>query len=250
MEVNHGCIGVENWRTKEMNCSPPSITAQFIDFISGSFVLFGHHIGNVEMIGFVFFILSVVLLRIKSVLTWPTNIISALSFLLLFYQMHLYSDLFEQAVYVGLSGYTWWNWQSATVFNQQQASTSYNKHCKYWFIRLFRVVAVFFFTVVISLMLGYLMKNIHELLPQFSIAPADFPYIDAFTSVANLTAIWLIKHQKRDYWIYLISATITNTWVYFTKEIWLLYILCIFLIILTLVRIFSRSGLIRISRDN
>ena len=87
---------------------------------------------------------------------------------------------------------------------------------------------------VCSLLAGYFMQHVHELLPQFFPEPASFPYLDAFTTIMSFVATILMAHKKIECWYLWILVDIIGIWLYFQKGIVFVSVLyAIFLILAT-----------------
>src|ERR671919_305382 len=83
---------------------------QFLSVDNIAFVLLGYPMSYIELIGTVLYLWSVWLIAKRRVLTWPVGIVSVLLYMILFYQIRLYSDAIEQVYYIGASIYGWIVW--------------------------------------------------------------------------------------------------------------------------------------------
>ena len=79
-----------------------------------AFTVLGYPMSYVELIGTILYLWSVWLISKRQVLTWPVGIISVLLYMVLFYQIHLYSDTLEQIYYLGASIYGWILWNKSS----------------------------------------------------------------------------------------------------------------------------------------
>src|SRR5262245_56367929 len=75
-----------------------------------AFSVFDYHLSYVELIGTGFYLWSVWLIAKRRIWTWPVGIVSVLLYMILFYQIRLYSDALEQVYYLAASVYGWWAW--------------------------------------------------------------------------------------------------------------------------------------------
>ena len=73
-------------------------------------ILFGQEISSFEMIGFVAGIIGVWLTMKESIWNFPIGLINVIASLVLFYRTQLYSDTFQQAIYIVLLSYGWYKW--------------------------------------------------------------------------------------------------------------------------------------------
>lgn len=76
-----------------------------------AFTLLGYSMSYIELVGTVLYLWSVWLIARRNILTWPVGIVSVFLYMILFYQIQLYSDVIEQIYYLGASVYGWWLWR-------------------------------------------------------------------------------------------------------------------------------------------
>jgi nicotinamide mononucleotide transporter len=139
-----------------------------------AFTVLGYPLSYLELVGTLLYLWSVWLITRQQILTWPVGIVSVLLFMLLFYQIRLYSDALEQIYYLVASVYGWWLWRS----KGQRAAQPFVP-----FVSPPRTLGlVLLLTIGLGLALGSIMGRIHELLPVLFPAPAAFPYLDALTT--------------------------------------------------------------------
>ncbi|MBU1029369.1 nicotinamide riboside transporter PnuC, partial [Patescibacteria group bacterium] len=67
--------------------------------------------------------------------------------------------------------------------------------------------------------LGMLMTRIHLLLPTYFLAPADYPYLDALTTVMSFVATVLMVRRKLACWYLWISVDFIGIWLYWVKGV-------------------------------
>jgi len=141
------------------------------------FTVLEHPVSYVEFIGTVLGLISVFLAARANIFTWPTGIANAIFFLVIFYQIHLYSDMFLQMYFCGMGVYGWFSWKYKAEHQQSAIRTLSNTNR----VRLAAFIAA------VTLLIGTLIANIHLLLPQIFDHPASFPYIDTFVAVSPRT---------------------------------------------------------------
>ena len=83
--------------------------AYFLSVDTIAFTIIGYPMSYVEFIGTILYLWSVWLIAKRKTLTWPVGIVSGLLYVILFYQIRLYSDTLEQVYYLGTSIYGWWS---------------------------------------------------------------------------------------------------------------------------------------------
>jgi len=74
------------------------------------FTVLGYPMSYIELVGTILYLLSVWLISRRNILTWPVGIVSVLLYMVLFYQIRLYSDAMEQVYYLGAGAGGWWYW--------------------------------------------------------------------------------------------------------------------------------------------
>lgn len=185
-----------------------SITALF-DVKETFFTILEHPVSYVEFIGTLLGLISVFLAARANIFTWPTGIANAIFFLVIFYQIHLYSDMFLQMYFCGMGVYGWFSWKNKTERYQSSVSTLSNTN------RL-RLAA---FIASITLVVGTLISQIHLLLPQVFASPASFPYVDTFIAVSSILATILLARRVFETWVLWILVDITSIGLYSIKGV-------------------------------
>ena len=77
------------------------------------FTLLGYPMSYIELSATLLIVVYVLLITKKIVWAWPLGIFTFSLFAVLFYQVRLYSDFFEQFYYIGNCFYGWWVWLAA-----------------------------------------------------------------------------------------------------------------------------------------
>jgi nicotinamide mononucleotide transporter len=190
------------------------------------FTLFDYKMSYIEFFGTIFSLVSVILAAKNKIWTWPVGNIGAVLFLILFYQIQLYSDFFEQIFYIITGFIGWYIWSRPDFKNEKVNDVTTNRQST----NLIYIGSILVSTVA----LGLFMSNIHSIFPaQFSI-PAAYPYPDALTTVMSFAATFLMMRKKIECWYLWIIVDIIGIGLYYKQGvvfISLLYIL--FLIIAT-----------------
>lgn len=183
----------------------------FLSVDNIAFTILNYPMSYVELAGTLLYLWSVWLIMKRRVLTWPVGILSVLLYLVLFYQIRLYSDAFEQVYYLGASIYGWIVWNNSPKDEGQVSDVSYSDARG---ILLWALI-----TSVVSALAGLLMSRIHLLLPALFPVPASFPYLDALTTIMSFTAMWLMARKKIESWVYWIIVDVIGIWLYFVKDV-------------------------------
>src|SRR6187549_692321 len=90
------------------------------------FRILEHPVSYVEFIGTVLGLISVFLAARANIFTWPTGIANAIFFMVIFYQIHLYSDMFLQMYFCGMGVYGWFTWKYKAEHEQSDIQTLSN----------------------------------------------------------------------------------------------------------------------------
>jgi len=173
------------------------------------FTVFGHPVSYVEFIGTVLGLISVFLASRANIFTWPTGIANAIFFLVIFYQIHLYSDMFLQMYFCGMGVYGWFSWKNKAAHHHSEIQTLSNR------TRL--LIGIFVAFVVVAI--GTLISQIHMILPQVFDHPASFPYIDTFIAISSILATILLARRIFETWVLWILVDITSIGLYSVKGV-------------------------------
>lgn len=213
---------------------PSSLPALF-DVKETFFTVFENRISYVEFIGTVFGLVSVFLAARANIFTWPTGIINAIFFLVIFYQIQLYSDMFLQMYFCGMGVYGWFTWKYRAEHRQSAIRTLDNKN-RLWLAA---------FIAAVTLLLGTLISQIHLLLPQIFEKPASYPYIDTFIAVSSVLAVILLARRIFETWVLWILVDIASIGLYSVKGVRLIALEFVIFLCLAILGIFSWHRLLK-----
>ena len=188
------------------------------------FTILGYPMSYVEFLGTILYLWSVWLISKRRVLTWPVGIMSVLLYMVLFYQIRLYSDTIEQVYYLGVSVYGWVLWNKSSKDDDQVKDVMYGnrRSIMFWII----------ITGIISILVGILMGRIHILLPAIFPEAASYPFLDALTTIMSFTAMWLMARKRIESWMYWIVVDVIGIWLYFVKDVKFISLLYIILLVM------------------
>ncbi len=200
----------------------------FFDVNNIAFTILNYPMSYIELFGTIFYLLSVILIARKNILTWPVGIISVVLYLLLFWQIRLYSDTLEQVYYLFASVYGWWHWVQAARARKQNAPDTLPMRYSNW--REFWVwLSV---TLIGTMLLGSVMSQIHLLLPQYFPQPAAYPFPDAFTTIMSFVAMWLMARKRTESWIYWIIVDVIGIGLYYIQGVRFIALLYVILLVM------------------
>lgn len=192
------------------------------------FTVLNYPMSYIEFFGTILNLLSVYLVAKNKIWTWPIGNIAVVLFAILFFQIQLYSDFFEQIYFLITGFYGWWVWATIKKRGDEKndPSITHNSH---------RSNVIYAIIIILgTLFMGYVMGHIHEWLPRFFTLPASFAYLDAFTTVMSFAATILMAHKKIECWYLWILVDIIGIGLYFTKGVIFISLLyAVFLILAT-----------------
>lgn len=201
------------------------------------FTIFGYQLSYIELSATILIAIYVLLITRKIVWAWPLGIITFSLFAVLYYQVRLYSDFFEQFYYIGNCFYGWSVWLAARKKagdgNEPDVSLTTGKG------RLIAGVII----VAGGVILGFSMSRIHTWLPSLFHLPAAYPYIDATATVMGFVAAGLMTHKKIEAWMLWICVNFICIGLYYVQNVKFVSVLYIFFLALAI------NGLITWTRD-
>lgn len=188
------------------------------DFFSINTVFFavlGYPMSYIEFFGTIFNIACVWLVAKNKISNWAVGIVGIVLYIFLFYQIRLYSDLFEQIYFLVMSFVGWYIWlnpkKKAAKDKKEDVPVTKNS-------RKENVV----YGVVIALgtvALGYFVSRAHLLFPSVFPEAASFPYLDAFTTVMSFAATILMAKKRVESWPLWILVDVIGIGLYFVKGV-------------------------------
>ena len=163
-----------------------------------------------ELVAMLFALAYIILAAQSSLWCWPAAFISTALYTVIFYDVLLLMDSALNAYYLVMAVYGYWVWQkntsTKTVQNKPTTNTplaiiswSTKKHLK-----------ICLTLTVISLLLGYVVANY---------TPADFPYLDTFTTVFAVFTTYLVTQKVLENWLYWIVIDAISIYLYIEKDL-------------------------------
>ncbi|MCK4746244.1 MAG: nicotinamide mononucleotide transporter [Bacteroidales bacterium] len=138
----------------------------------------------VEILGVIFSLLYLFFSIRQKILLWPMGIISALLYMVVFYQSKFYADMGLNGYYFIISIYGWILW------NRGRNKTGGGLPVT----RITSRVALLLAVITLGAFFG-----IGLLLDHFTDSPV--PYWDAFTTAVSFTATWMLARKILEHWI-------------------------------------------------
>jgi nicotinamide mononucleotide transporter len=200
------------------------------------FTFLGYPMSYIEFSTTILIVIYVLLITRRILWAWPIGIIAFILFAVLFYQVRLYSDFFEQFYYIGNGFYGWWLWLASRKDGE-------NKELEISYSSAKTKIATTSIITAGSAALGFTMSRIHIYLPSLFPNPAAFPYIDAFATVMGFAAAAMMAHRKIESWLLWICVDVICIGLYFARSVKFVAVLYIFFLALAV------NGLITWTRD-
>lgn len=190
------------------------------------FTIFNYPMSYVELFGTIFNLACVWLVARKNILNWPIGIIGVILFGALFYQIHLYADLFEQFYYFFTGFWGWYIWKNRRASCESGKDIIVKKGTLN--NNIIWLVAILVFTAAGT----WAMLNINKWLPNLFPIPAALPLLDVCTTIMSFAAQILMIQKRLESWILWIAVDVVAIWLYWYKGVpfvALLYLIFLYL---------------------
>ncbi len=138
----------------------------------------------------------VALLIRRSLWSWPVGLVQVALYMLIFFEVKLYSDVLLHGIYVVMQLYGWWYWWSGKAM----VKTVRVEGIRYPDLALWAGVAL-----LGAAFWGWGMSLFTD---------ANMPYADAFILVTSLVAQWLIVRRQLMSWGFWIAVDLVAIGVY------------------------------------
>lgn len=181
----------------------------FFDVNTVALEVWGYKLSWLEFIGTIFNLASVWLMTRNRLITWPIGIIGSILFLVLFWQIRLYADFFEQIYYIVTGFWGWWLWQKSGAPDEGPVHRNTRRQ------NLIAITA----TVIFSVLAGWANSNLNVWLPRWFPETASFAYLDATTTIASFTAQILMAYRRLECWFIWIAVDAIGIWLYYEKGV-------------------------------
>lgn len=157
----------------------------------------------IEILGVVLSIIYLVLSIRQNILLWPVGILSAVLYVIVFYESKFYADMGLNVYYFVISIYGWINWSGAAGKEQKEPPVTSVGTRRGMLLAL--VIIVLFFV------LGYL-------LVQYTDSP--IPYWDALTTSGSIVATWMLTRKYLEHWIIWIFVDLISMGLYIYRGLY------------------------------
>jgi len=172
---------------------------------------------NLEIIVFVFGILSVYLAKKENILVYPTGLIATILSVYIMYYAKYYADMSINIYYTIMSVYGWIQWNKKTKGDVLHISRT-NKREKIIGVILFVITAIVCSGIYTYYEVKFQLNN----------------YLDIFTASLFFTGMWYMARKKIENWTLWIIGDAICVYIFFDRQ---LYIIAIQYIIFTILAI-------------
>ncbi len=181
----------------------------------------GYPLSYVELVGTLAGLASVWLATRANVWTWPTGVVNVVCLFALFYQVQLYADMSLQVFFLAVTAYGWWSWgRGASVGETGEGRVSAKLRIAYLTAGQRRLTALA--VALGTLAFGGLFAHVHEWLPAYFSAAADYPYVDSFVLAASVAATYLLAEKRVETWWLWLAVDVVCVGLFFRKGIYFL----------------------------
>lgn len=179
----------------------------FFHIDNSAFELFHYSVSYVELIATLFGLLSVYLATKANIYTWSSGIINELFLFILFFQVQLYADMFLQLYFFVVTLYGWYHWKQNPT---QNSITKIHFKTRIWLL---------FSIIIATILVGFLITNLHLYFPNYFKIKAAYPFVDSFVMVLSIIATVLLAKKKIETWYLWIAIDIVCVVLFFKKGI-------------------------------
>ena len=180
---------------------------QFFSVQNIAFSAFGYELSWLELAGTILNLCSVWLMTRNRILSWPVGIIGVVLFMLLFWQINLYADFFEQIYYIITGFWGWWLWQKSGAPDEGQVLRNSPRENILWIAGI----------AALSVLAGWATARLNLWLPQIFTEAASFAYLDATTTIMSFGAQILMARRRLECWPIWIAVDVIGVWLYWQK---------------------------------
>jgi nicotinamide mononucleotide transporter len=183
--------------------------------------ILGYPMSWIELIGTVFNLWCVWLVVRNKILNWPVGLIGVVLFGIMFWQIRLYADLFEQGYFFVTGIIGWWVWAHPRLKEEEDARgelaigrLSTRQYASYG-------VAI----VVATVAATWVMAHLHLWVPALFPEPASYPFLDSLTTVMSFVAQFMLVRRLLENWVLWIAVDAIGVGLYWVKDVRLVSVL-------------------------
>lgn len=156
-----------------------------------------------EIIASILGVISVWLGIKQNIFCWPIGIVMVSLYTFVFYQVHLYSAMILQIIYVFLQIYGWYHWLKGNKSDHKLLVSRLSK---------LELNISLIIGIIATVILGYFMNRYTS---------AHLVYWDAATTVISLIAQWFMARKVLECWFGWMIVNVLAIGIYWVKELYL-----------------------------
>lgn len=172
---------------------------------------------SIEIIVFIFGILSVYFAKKENILVYPTGLIATILSVYIMYYAKYYADMSINIYYTIMSFYGWYVWKKGENSKQLSITRTNLKE---------KIIGIILF--IITAFVCVLIYKLFDYKIQFN------NYLDIFTTSLFFTAMWYMAKKKLENWTLWIIGDALVVYIFFDRQ---LYIIAFQYIIFTILAI-------------
>ncbi|MCF8346681.1 MAG: nicotinamide riboside transporter PnuC [Bacteroidales bacterium] len=160
--------------------------------------------GNyIEVLGVLLSIAYLWLSIRQNILLWPVGILSAVMYIIVFYDSKFYADMGLNAYYFVISIYGWIHWSNRS--NDKNIGLPVTN------VGVIRAIILLGIILVIFAVTGYLLDHLTD---------SPIPYWDALTTAASVVATWMLTRKILEHWILWVFIDIVSMGLYIYRGLY------------------------------
>jgi len=204
-----------------------------------AFTVLGYPMSWIELIGTVFNLWCVWLVARNKILNWPIGLIGVVVFGIMFWQIRLYADLFEQMYFFVTGVWGWWVW----AHPRTKAVEDVSGQLAISRLSLRSIVGYGAGIVAATAVVTWAMSHLHLWLPSLFPEAASFALLDSLTTVMSFAAQFMLVRRQLENWVLWIFVDVIGIGLYWAKDVRLVSLLYVVFLGLAI------NGLIRWTRE-
>ncbi len=160
--------------------------------------------GNyIEVLGVLLSIAYLWLSIRQNILLWPVGILSAVMYIIVFYDSKFYADMGLNAYYFVISIYGWIHWSNRG--GEKNAGLPVTN------VGVIRATVLLGIILVLFAVTGYLLDHLTD---------SPVPYWDALTTAASVVATWMLTRKILEHWILWVFIDIVSMGLYIYRGLY------------------------------
>lgn len=160
---------------------------------------------RLEIAGVIFSVIYLYFSITRKIWLWPFGILSAVFYILIYFNSRFYADMGLQVYYVLISVYGWWNWTRKLPGEDQADKLLVRKMTgKEWklLVPVLFIIWALLYVVLIT------------------VTDSDVPLGDSFTTAGGVVATWMLARKIIEHWFFWIIIDLVSAGLYVYKGLY------------------------------